>query len=258
MKRKKLLIVLLVLSLLVIPASLTGCKPKTETETDTNTGTNSNSPFAALQARVESLQTRVTTLESKAGSTDLAPIKSDISNLKSDTQTLKDKLASIQSSISAIESKLNSLASTPTPTPTPAPVITPVPVIEPITISLRYPNVQMVTLPAGNSTTVTFPIKLKLENNLPRVVDDIVLSMSLNTRASLGLSIENTSIVSDLNWVQYTTNHYELWDELTLKASAKATYEMICSVTVSNILGTDITNGSVMLAILVQVESYDT
>lgn len=253
MKCKKLLVILLVLSLLVIPLLFTGCKPKAAA---VDTGTSGSTPFTALQARVDSLQTKVATLESRAGSTtDLAPVKSDISTLKSDTQTLKDRLASIQSSISSIESRLNSITS---PTITPVPVITPVPATEIITVSLRYPNVQMVTLPAGNSTTITFPIKLKLENNLAKAVDEIVLSMALSPKSSLGLSVINTSIVSDLDWVQYTTNQYELWDELTLKASAEATYQMICSVTVSNILSTSITNGSVMLIILVQVESYDT
>lgn len=250
MKGKKLLILLVVLSLVIIPLLFTGCKPAAKAAPEPTGQT----PFTQLQNQVSSLQQRVSTLESKGPGTDVSSIKSDVSTLKSDLQTLKDKLSSIQSSISSLDSRISNISN-----PTPAPIIpTPIAPTQVILVSTRYLDIHSVSLAGNTSAVISVPVKLKLENTLNVKVDEIILTLLAETRASLGLQITSVEITSSQKWIQYSAEQWELWDELTLNAKAEATYQMIVSITVKNITGTAISNGSVMLSLLFNVESYDT
>lgn len=254
MRRKILTIALssiLVLALVLI--SVTGCVPKKSTTT--TTPTSSSTSTSQLEGRIAALESTVSSLANKqsgASQTDVDALKVQVNTLTAENASLKQLLETVDAQLQEILAEEEEQQQTEEDFADTDPE-------DAISTDTRYPPTVTFTeaVNPGEIIQVLCPIQLKLYNELPIDIEDILLSLNLVLRPSTGLVITDTEITGDIEWFPYGLDNFQSWDDISLKASDRESYQLLLTVSVTNNTTSSLIGGNVRISVRAYCDDFE-
>jgi len=241
MRKRRFFIFLSIVTILILlfTASI-GCVPKRNTEpsdespNSNSTNTNSNSNIDDLEDDIKELRSKIASQPNYSNA--IAQLQQDIDSMQDELGNSQDDIdTALQNALNTIDTKIAEweAAQTTTQTQNTDSNTSPEDAVE-ISITQPYTTYTVPELIANADFTQTFMLTIALENTLSIPIKDILIMAMAHPYTTHSYPSVDVNVTGGILFNRYSSNMFQSWGPLSLKAEQKKSYQLTAIVTITN------------------------